>query len=737
MSKNILLTTMSTLPRGLNTNYYLAQDTDMRQKRPRYCDGIAQTEAGTKFFLAQNRIDHIVVIGSDKTYCVDDESRDPDIDSFDTEDLVAESENYSSNVRNFPYRYYKYRIAQFLKNENREQQWIAKPVSGERREYLEKLTSDHLRSRGYNDPGSWFHIVASDKAGSSLSKEIRDLIDSDIRKNFILEEQYQRYLQPVAKYPELKALENEINAIREQINARTITLEKIRLNLHDRYISSGSADLEYEGRLYIQSRRLEEAITDLEIEQYLAKSRSYREVILFLKDAVDRLIMQVQALKSNRLSIETAYIKSWLYLQLDEHFILKPLKENASVSLTFVPDMIADSSGSKIYNISGIINTIRAGTSENDSSPIDLYIDMQGGSRTDGYVRNAILSILNNDSNSNISIRQVVATDFEGSYYTSTIVDETSRYQVINLTSGMNAFIQYGRADLINSYRKSIGVPDNSHVGKLVLSMMAIDQALSVCNITALAEAIESIRNIFDASDSSEITETNELFRVLEDGIRNDYGALVSDPEIDYYELTKWAFQKGFIQQALTIIESKMPREFVRREICFYGDEEREQNIQILKRAYKASSQKDRVYFDDIDNYFIKRSMYLSNTDKSDAKNRDSESLKSKKSNSGNLKKPGDKAQQMRDLLRPSSPDMIKTHTICGVGNMTSVLEKYYIISDLRNKVNHSSERSASFTFGNITDKINEFLMSYKKAVTNIKQKDFHVNLIRLNDIKS
>ncbi len=713
MSINILLTTMSTLPKGLNTNYYLAQDPDAKKKSPLYCDGIAQTEAGTKYFLAHYRIDHIVVIGSDKTYCVDEASRDQNIDSFVTKDLVAESGSYANNVKDYAYRFYKYRVAQFLKNKNAEQDILADSIPEERRAHLEKITSDYMRSNDCSNPGLWFNIIAS---SSDLAKGIHQLIDSDIKSNFISEDQYERYLLPVSNYPELLDLEKEINTIKEQIKDKSISLEKVKLNLHDRYFSSGPVDLDYEARLFIQSRRLEEEIIDLELEQYITKSKKYRDLILYLKNAVDRLIMQVQALKTNRLSRELAYIKSWLYRKMDEKYILRPSKENKTVSLTFVPDTRPDSADSKIYNISEIINTIRSCASENTTVPLDLYIDMQGGSRTDGYVRNAILSILNKDTNSRISIRKVVATDYEQGNYTSMIVDETSRYQVINLTTGMNAFIQYGRADLINAYRSSINIPDNSHVGKLVLAMVEIDHALSVCNITALTEAIASIRTIFDTSDSSGNNEANELFRVLEDGIRNDYGELVSEPEINYYVLTKWAFNKGFIQQALTIIESKMPREFVRKGICYYSDDEREKNIQIIKNLYRLSSESDRVYFDDVDNYFIKRYMSSTTSDK--------------------LNTPEKKAKQMENLLRPSSPNVIKTRTICGVNNMRSVLEKYYTVSNLRNKVNHSNENSASFTFPNINSAINSFLSAYKKALSNIKQKDFHVTPITAEDIK-
>ena len=722
MGKNIILTTMSTLPWNLATNYYSTKD---RQDHTLYCDGIAQTEAGTKLFLSQLRIDHIVVIGSDKTYCANEESGDEIIDSFNTPDLVSEAAMYSQNVREYSYRYYKYRIAQFLQDKNAEQKLLAESIPEDRRKYLENITSEYMQSNGYAEPKEWFHILAS-SPGSSLSGGLRKKIDSDIRDNFISEDQYEQYLQPVSKYPELIRLETKVNALKGQIKDKTFSLDQLRFALQNRSFTSREVDLDYEARLFILSRRLEENITDLEIEQYIAKSAVYREVILILKDAVNRLIMEVQALKSNRLAREFTYIKSWLYQQLDDRYILKPAKENATASLTFVPDML--SSGN--YNISGIINAIRSISEDDKDTVLDLYIDMQGGNRTDGYVKNAVLSIFNNDKHSRIFIRKVVATEFEPRNFASAIVDETNRYRVTDLTAGMNAFIQYGRADLIKNHLRTLGIKKDSHTGKLASAMVEIDHALSICNVTALTRAIDSIREIFNEPASSDSSEAAEIFRVLENGIRQDYGDLISKPEIDYYDLTNWALSKGFIQQAVTIIESKMPIEFVRKGICSFDDSEREKNIRIFRNIYQNETpDKDKNYFDNIDNYFIKRYIYSSAADRYFKNNRQ----RIKK----NLAKPMFLAQKMALLLNASSSDVIKVHSICGPKRMTSVLEKYYQISEFRNDVNHSSENETAFTYQNIKQAINDFLVTYKNAFNNISGKDFHVTPITLADILS
>ena len=599
MNRNILLTTMSTLPGAFNTNYYYSQESSSNEVHPKYCDGIAQTEAGTKFFLATTRIDHIVVIGSDKTYCVDAASRDENIDCFETADLVAESKHYTGNAKNFAYRYYKYRIAQFLRGENSEQDSLANSIPVEKRRELEKLTSEFMRSKGFNNPKHWFDIIAS----KFDSKDFFDVISKN-------------------------------------------------------------------------------------------------------KD-------------------EISYLKSWLYQQLDKDYVLMPLEDNSTVSITFVPDTKLDKHGIAVYNVSEIIKAIKDCSSE-DGTALELYIDMQGGSRTDGYVRNAILSILDKDTGSKIKIRQVIATNFEAKKFTSQVVNETDNYLITQLTAGMNAFIQYGRADLIDEYLHSNNNENNSHIERLVDAMVDIDHALSICNIDDLTKAINRIKKIFKEPEPSQISRHNEYFLVLKDGIRRDYGALVSKPELDYYELAKWAFRKGFLQQALTIIESKMPREFVRKGICYYSDSEREKNIQIFRDLFSQVSEKNAdkngskgrdqsYYFKDVDSYFIKHYLFHTTTNR--------------------LKKPEEKSNQMKSLLNISNPKTIKVHTECTPTRMCSVLKLYYQISDLRNKVNHSKENDSSFTYKKLSKIINNFLTEYEIALSESSKKKFHVTPIKPREI--
>lgn len=246
-------------------------------------------------------------------------------------------------------------------------------------------------------------------------------------------------------------------------------------------------------------------------------------------------------------------------IKLKVHFVLEQIK-------------VGKSSEKVIDNISGIVKRF----GNDDNAKINLYIDAQGGIRTSFYVRNAVLSILNNQYGNNFNVRQIVATNFplyEGEIKYGEIVDETVRYQISDLVSGMNAFIRYGKADMIKKYCDDIGDKINSNIKKLVENMVEIDRAISICDVNSMKKAIANIKEVIDNNesyesegDSSECL-VDDVFRVLAGEIKEDYKELLDIDEKNYdLKVISWCANKGFIQQALTLIEVKMPELYLNPE---------------------------------------------------------------------------------------------------------------------------------------------------------------------------
>ena len=62
-TETVILTTLSMMTGRKTYSYYYVQKNETRL----YCDGLLSVEAGTKYYLSQERVDRIVVIASKET----------------------------------------------------------------------------------------------------------------------------------------------------------------------------------------------------------------------------------------------------------------------------------------------------------------------------------------------------------------------------------------------------------------------------------------------------------------------------------------------------------------------------------------------------------------------------------------------------------------------------------------------------------------------------------------------
>lgn len=360
---------------------------------------------------------------------------------------------------------------------------------------------------------------------------------------------------------------------------------------------------------------------------------------------------------------ELIYLKAYCYGLVTEDKLLSPKTDLSNLTIQFIPERIKGEDNKKYDNIVNILAAIKG-----DDEEINLYVDMQGGNRTDGYVRNALLSILSAEKQKDFNLVKVVATNFNNRYWSSAIVDETDRYMITDLVSAMNAFTQYGKADMIKRYCDRM-YPEEKHISELVNEMINIDMALSICNIDAFTQALIKCHIIFD-----EHTE-DPIFSLMEAQIRKEYeGILKNKRSVDYVTMCDWAIRKGFVQQALTIIESKLPQEIVEHGICYYEDNKAEQ--------YFISKAKDKKTM----KYMLNDLAHLYIADVS-------------KGNS--IKKAGRRSRINPQLLG-------------------SLLDSYDKVRDKRNKINHSISNT-SVSIGNdyarCVKLVEDFLMHYKNAI--------------------
>lgn len=547
--KNILMTTMSKLNRIDMVNYYYSEKTE--NKNSLFCDGASSVEDGSKYILSQYPINEILVVGTPETLS--------EGDRIDVENLADYSfwqdiykkwhEDYSHILdgqdchKISAYEFYKLRIAEYLNQESVISSKIASASVSEpaRRDKIEEIALEAVRNieeTGIDSSGNIGEVIAEcmllPEKIQKIMGEIKNKIEKNIEQAFQEEEGYLQYVsqkkEMFSKRIDIAMKNNEYQSLRKDI-------------LNDTSLSI----LEREFLLVSLSRKIDNLHYEKE------KIHMEAEAARLRKENAE-LQYQIQNLKKQRAGKELGFAKYILYQHMDGSYKMKPyIDKPEEIFIRFVPEK----TGKGFDNIAGIVNEIYSG----EEMFINLYVDMQGGNRTSGYVRNAILSILNNQDTSHIQIKKIIATDFiPGKQSPSKIVDETNRYRVNDLVSGMNAFIRYGKADMLIKYCEDMQEKDDSKVRLLTDGMKEIDDAISLCNIQGLREGIGALSGIINSGQDEEPESyVSNIFRIMEDGIRRDYGKLLESTEIDYVDLVDWCQRKGLIQQALTIIEDKMP----------------------------------------------------------------------------------------------------------------------------------------------------------------------------------
>ena len=407
---------------------------------------------------------------------------------------------------------------------------------------------------------------------------------------------------------------------------------------------------------------------------------------------------------------EVMWMKRYMYSsQLNSNFKLRSLVENENLSIHLIPTGGSEDEYTPGRNVRQIVKAILA----SDAESINVYIDMQGLEQTDGYMILSVLSMLSNDVNSPIHVKEIITSHDFDKYANPIDNSEMRRYKINNLMSGMDAFIRYGKVDEINAYWRETGI-ENKHVDMLLYAMKRVDEGISFCNTGDLEYGISLLKKVFEDTPKEELSEAeSNIINILENSIRRDYGPILDGDKPDELALAKWAVRKKLYQQALTIIEARFPEAFVSRGLVYYAkdEESKMRYLEDVNKFYWGDAPRDRWKYDNPSHYFIKyfgkNSMPRGfGSNKITFTDYRMETLD--ENNSTGLAQAFSLLNDKRDLLK-------------------SVMNGYADLGYLRNSLNHAEAREAGnideidFTAENeavkeVIDKIDAFLATYEKA---------------------
>lgn len=299
---------------------------------------------------------------------------------------------------------------------------------------------------------------------------------------------------------------------------------------------------------------------------------------------------------------------------------------------------------------------------------VELYIDMQGGLRHDYPAINTIITLLA-DQDVRVEIKERVATEFFGRNIVQPVYTVTEDYEYYDLITAYQMFKEYGRGDSLSSYfERDRAREEDSHIA---VAIKEISDAIQLCKVDDFDIGLRKLGDALTNRGEELKTEMDFIIK----RIRSDFGNLISRSNSTqspgkYVEQIEWCLKHKFIQQAITILESKMPTEYVwngLKTYCMGRDniDDVRDRFQRIYIWYRENDKNNKYRLYDINHYWIRD--YERNNDK--ASNRTGISITAKY------------PEQLRNRIKES-------------------IKKYgRICSKYRNSTNHvaQSEREGGF----------------------------------------
>lgn len=309
--------------------------------------------------------------------------------------------------------------------------------------------------------------------------------------------------------------------------------------------------------------------------------------------------------------------------------------------------------------------------SENGNrNEVNLYLDTHGGFRDIQLIVQAIVSLLGKEE---ISVKESFSVKY-GKGHNDITSDKSM--EMFDFASGINEFINYGRLTSLNSFINK-NIDNFAEAGRFIEILQKISDSISICNTADFEEGINDLSHYCNEENSN--SGLGYLLLFIET-IKNDFGDLLK-PERTVVDEIKWCLRKQYFQQALTLIESKMPGEFVRNGLRFYCNGENiNEVINVYNAFYNRLPNREKWKIKDPAHFFIK---YYDMS-----------------KNSVNI------TDELNKLtLYPPEVN----------NDIDNVIKLYKDLCDLRNSINHGNVRNTTVEV--IKEKIEHFISKYEDVL--------------------
>lgn len=423
-----------------------------------------------------------------------------------------------------------------------------------------------------------------------------------------------------------------------------------------------------------------------------------------------------------------AWLRNYLYMNLKDSRKMEMLEENETAIIRFIPPLQDETGRLPVSTLAKFGKTLRSNIEED----IRIYVAMGGDEMSNNLWVLGELDILDMFCGSALDVKQVCTANDAHYRLAGMIEDNSDSFKMGELAVATNTFLRYGKADEIVDLWERSG-SNNSQVEKMVYAMRRIDIGLSVCDILELQKGIDTLRKLFtDGFDLSDSDPVSQTFFLLSEGIRQDYGRLVTEKS-GFIDLVRWAYSKGFYQACLTLIESRAPEDFVKRGIFYYCKNPKDKARVLELFAERRNSLQPHEYYkmEDMSHYFNKY-YYLFNGKLS------------------TIQLQRERGKAMLAMLNNKDHNIVTAHTVCDdLQALENLLAAYIRVGYIRNQSNHAlaygeesenlfpRESDVSRLFTDIKESLRYFIQCYDRVYKQVEGKHPTVITVTEDEVKA
>lgn len=248
-----------------------------------------------------------------------------------------------------------------------------------------------------------------------------------------------------------------------------------------------------------------------------------------------------------------------------------------------------------------IIDIVRSLQEMKEKEDYNLWIDNHGGLRNSQMVLQCILSLLKKDG---IQPQETYMLEYSNGAGTVKVAKQAN--SINEFVSGVNEFLNFGRTQSIHKYFEM-----NEENSELPKKIQNIADAIQLCDVGSFEQALDDMQEWITTNQQSYKNTYQELFVEY---LQSDYGDLLIKDNRTILKEIAWCMEKDFVQQALTLIESKMPGDIIKKGYLTYNSQAEvtlaDNTKKTLQKLIDQSKRLNKKAWEQQDNYMLQQFCY-------------------------------------------------------------------------------------------------------------------------------